>query len=91
MQINQTVLETVVTEAINKCGSNQRWANAVRRAADELLTNPYLHHDGHALLILSTSGEFYEANGVCQCKAFAAHQPCWHRAAQRLVELAMAS
>lgn len=89
MQINTTVLETVVQEAIQKCGENKRWANAVRKAASELVTNPYLHHDGHALLILSTSGEFYEANGVCQCKAFVAGQPCWHRAAQRLVQLAM--
>jgi hypothetical protein len=51
MQINQTVLETVVTEAISKCGGNKRWANAVRKAAEELVTNPYLHHDGHSLLI----------------------------------------
>lgn len=89
MQINQTVLETVVTEAISKCGANKRWINAVRRAAEELALNPYIHHDGHALLILSASGQMYEANGVCQCKAFAAKKPCWHRAAKRLVELAM--
>ena len=91
MQINTTVLETVVNEAISKCGGNQRWANAVRKAAEQVAENPYLHHDGHALLILSPSGQFYEANGVCQCKAYAAGKPCWHRAAQRLVELALAS
>ncbi len=91
MQINQTVLDTVVTAAISKCGGNKRWANAVRRAATELVTNPYVHHDGHALLILSASGQMYEANGVCQCKAYqSGKQPCWHRAAKRLVELAMA-
>jgi hypothetical protein len=45
-----------------------------------------MHYDGHALIILSPSNEIYEANGACQCRAFKNHQPCWHRAAARIVE-----
>lgn len=91
MQINQTVLETVVNEAINKCGSNQRWANAVRRAAEELVTNPYIAMvDDHLLVLSQATQQMYEVNGRCQCAAYVAKQPCKHRAMKRLVELAMA-
>ena len=45
-----------------------------------------VYHDGDVLLVLSESGEIYRVNGVCQCKAFANGQPCWHRAAARLIE-----
>jgi hypothetical protein len=45
-----------------------------------------MHIDGDALLILSGSNEIYRANGTCQCKAFSHGQPCWHRAAARLIE-----
>lgn len=91
MQINTTVLETVANEAIAKCGGNKRWANAVRRAAEELVTNPYVALVDGCLLVLSpTSGELYEVSNRCHCAAYAAKQPCRHRAMKRLVELAMA-
>lgn len=91
MQINQTVLETVVNEAISKCGANKRWANAVRRAAEELVTNPYIAMvDDHLLVLSQATQQMYEVNGRCQCAAYAAKQPCKHRAMKRLVELAMA-
>ncbi len=91
MQINQTVLETVVNEAINKCGDNKRWANAVRRAAEELVTNPYIAMvDDHLLVLSQATQQIYEVNGRCQCAAYVAGQPCKHRAMKRLVELAMA-
>lgn len=92
MQINQTVLEAVANEAITKCGGNKRWANAVRRAAEELVTNPYIALvDDHLLVLSPTSGEIYEVNGRCQCAAYVAGFPCKHRAMKRLVELAMES
>ncbi|MGH9944475.1 MAG: hypothetical protein ACRD9R_19170 [Pyrinomonadaceae bacterium] len=46
----------------------------------------YIHYTGQSLLMLSESGEIYEANGVCQCRAFAGGQPCFHRAAYKLVK-----
>ena len=45
-----------------------------------------MHWDGRALVILSDSNQVYEANGTCQCKAYMQGQPCWHRAAARLVQ-----
>jgi hypothetical protein len=78
-------MQMVTEEAFNKT-SNLRWQMAITKAKVELEANPYMHHDGHALLILSPSGEIYSANGACQCRAFNHGQPCWHRAAARLVE-----
>jgi hypothetical protein len=86
MNIDQTKLEQIVMEAFDKVSGNRRWEAAIVRAKQQLESNPYLHFDGDALLILSPSNEIYRANGTCQCKAFQAHQPCWHRAAARLVK-----
>lgn len=92
MQINQTVLETVVNEAIQKCGDNKRWANAVRRAAEELVTNPYVALvDGKLILLSRTSGEIYEIGQHCYCAASVARKPCYHKALRRIAELALAS
>lgn len=86
MNVNETKLAAVIETALANVAGDKRWTNAVRRAG-ELLTSgsPYIHFTGHSLLILSESGEIYEANGVCQCKAYAAGQPCKHRAAYKLV------
>jgi hypothetical protein len=85
MDLDQDRMQAVVEEAFNKT-SNLRWQMAITKARAELEANPFMHYDGHALLILSPSGEIYSANGACQCKAFGHGQPCWHRAAARLVE-----
>ncbi|MET0646400.1 MAG: SWIM zinc finger family protein [Pyrinomonadaceae bacterium] len=79
-------MQAVIEEAFNKATGNLRWQTAIVKAKQELESNPYMHFNGHALLMLSSSGEIYEANGVCQCKAFKNRRPCWHRAAARLVE-----
>ncbi len=85
MNLDQDRMQMVTEEAFNKT-SNLRWQMAITKAKVELESNPYMHYDGHALLILSPSGEIYSANGACQCKAYVNNQPCWHRAAARLVE-----
>ena len=85
LNINAERMNEVIKEAFNKT-SNLRWQMAITKARAELEANPYMHYDGHALLILSPSGEIYSANGACQCRAFNHGQPCWHRAAARLVE-----
>jgi hypothetical protein len=79
-------MQQVVQDAFNKASSSRRWQIAIARAKRQIEENPYMHFDGRALLILSPSGEIYSANGTCQCKAYRNHQPCWHRAAARLVE-----
>jgi ABC-type transporter MlaC component len=86
MNIDQDRMQQVAQEAFNRVPGNRRWEMAIARAKAQLELNPYMHFDGDALLVLSESGEIYRANGTCQCKAFANGQPCWHRAAARLVE-----
>lgn len=92
-EINPELLAQVVAEAITKAQAasgqvSRRWMNAIARATHELEANPFMtwQFDSQSLTILSPqSGEVYEANGVCQCRAFVRSQPCWHRAAARLV------
>ncbi len=86
MNLDTTKMQQVIQEAFNKVAGNRRWETAIAKASMEIESNPFMHWNGHALVILSSSNEIYEANGVCQCKAFAhGKQPCWHRAAARLV------
>ncbi len=85
--LNETKLAEVVAAAKAAVAGNKRWTNAVTNAAALLQSgNPYIHFTGHSLLVLSDSNEIYEANGVCQCKAFEHGQPCQHRAAYKLVK-----
>ncbi len=86
MDIDQSKMQQVVQEAFDKATGLRRWQAAIVKAKQQIEENPYLHFDGHALLILSPDGEIYSVNGTCQCKAYASGQPCWHRAAARLIE-----
>jgi SWIM zinc finger len=84
--LDQDRMNQVAQESFDKVLGDRRWETAIAKAKAQLETNPYMHFDGQALLILSPSGEIYTANGTCQCKAFLKGQPCWHRAAARLVQ-----
>lgn len=87
ISVNETKLAAVVESALASVGGNRRWTNAIMRAEQMLMSgNPYIHFTGASLLMLSESGEIYEANGVCQCKAYKGGQPCRHRAAYKLVK-----
>lgn len=90
MQLEPTKLDEVIQAAFDRAMSagkdSRRWQVAIAKAKGELESNPYIHFTGASLLILSASGEIYEANGVCQCKAFANCQPCYHRAAYKIVK-----
>ena len=86
LNIDQNKMQQVVQEAFDKVSGSRRWETAIVKAMQQIEENPYMHYDGLTLLILSPSGEIYMANGACQCTAFLNHQPCWHRAAARLVE-----
>lgn len=85
MKIDEEKMQQVAQAAFDKVSGNRRWETAIVKAKAQIESNPYMHLDGDALLILSPSGEIYTANGTCQCQAFAKGQPCWHRAAARLV------
>jgi hypothetical protein len=86
MNVDQSRMQQVVQEAFDKVPNSLRWQAAIVKAKQQFEENPYMHFDGQALLILSPSGEIYSANGSCQCRAYRSGQPCWHRAAARLVE-----
>jgi hypothetical protein len=90
MNLNQTKLETIIQAAFDAATSGggrdaKRWGIAIAKAKQQLESNPFLHFDGDALLILSDSNEIYRANGTCQCEAYRRRQPCWHRAAARII------
>lgn len=86
MNLNQETMQQVIQAAFDRATGSQRWQTAIVKAKQEIESNPYMHFDGQALLILSGSNEIYSANGTCQCKAYMNGQPCWHRAAARIVE-----
>ena len=85
LDLDCTILTHVVNSAKRDAANHPRWLHAIDRAVTELARNPYLERQDGRLLIGSTSGQVYAANGACQCAAYANGQPCWHRAASRLV------
>jgi hypothetical protein len=89
MQLNITQLEQVIETAKAKAANSPRWLAAIEKAAEQLISNPYISEiDDHSLLIASATGnDIYISNGSCQCKSFQYGKPCWHRSAARLVQL----
>lgn len=86
--LNPTILARVVSKARTDAAAHPRWTAAIERAVRELESNPYIERgDNYALIIGSPSGNVYSSNGICQCLAYVNGQPCWHRAASRLVRL----
>ena len=86
MNLNSERMERVVAEAFDKVSGNRRWETAIAKAKMQIEENPYIHFTGHSVLMLSESGEIYESNGTCQCMAYRKGQPCYHRAAYKLVK-----
>jgi hypothetical protein len=89
LNLNTSILATVVAQALSDAQEYPRWVNAIRRAFEEIDSNPWIERNpsGHGLIIGSPSGTCYSANGECSCPAFAFGRACWHRAAARLVRL----
>lgn len=87
LNVNCSVFSAVTDKAMQDAAGHPRWLTAINRAVVECLSNPYMERQDGSLLIASSSGTVYAANGTCQCTAFSYGQPCWHRAAARLVRL----
>ncbi len=88
LNLDCTILSEVCDKALQDAADHPRWQAAINRAVVELLSNPFVERgDDSSLIIGSTSGKAYASNGVCQCVAFAYGNPCWHRAAARIVRL----
>jgi len=86
LNLSQARFEAVVTEAKAKCEGLARCERAIDKAVARIETNPYMDYRDGELLVLGTTGETYRANGVCQCKAYAASQLCWHRTLAKLLK-----
>jgi hypothetical protein len=89
LNLNPTTLAAVVDQARTSAAEHPRWLHAIDRAVVELLDNPYIERgELHGIVVMSsTSANLYSANGTCTCEAYKFGQPCWHRAAARLVKL----
>jgi hypothetical protein len=87
LTLDRSTLDLVIAKALLDAAAHPRWIVAIGRAAVELDSNPYIERGDHGLIIGSSSGKAYASNGICQCTAFEFKQPCWHRAASRLVRL----
>ena len=84
--VNRSNTAQALAQARAECANDPRWLNAVNRAALNLEACPW-QFDGETLVIQSaTSANRYRVTAEgCECKAFAAGYPCWHRAARRLL------
>jgi hypothetical protein len=89
LNLNPTTFAEVVEKASHDAANHPRWLQAIARAIVEISDNPWIERNpnGHGVIIGSTSGEAYSANGTCSCKAFEYGQPCYHRAIARIVRL----
>ena len=86
--VNRTSVALALREARVQAAEHQAWLNAINKAALYLAGDQW-QFDGETLIITSatTAGARYVVSAhSCECKAFAAGRPCWHRAAARLLE-----
>lgn len=91
--LDKEIFASVVADALVKIHLSKkdvkRWVNAIAKSTIEIENNPFMtwQPENNSLLIWSQkSSEIYEANGVCQCKAYLDGYPCYHRAAARLIQ-----
>ena len=84
--VSEQTLAQLVEAELRQAQCSKRWGSAISRAAELIRGGALMHWTGRSLLIASDSGEVYEADAACQCKAFLRGQPCKHRAAFRLVK-----
>lgn len=89
LSLNYTLLQAVADQALLDAAAHPRWVAAIGRALVDLDANPWIERNpnGHGLIIGSTSGNCYAANGTCNCTAYQHGLPCYHRAMARLVRL----
>jgi hypothetical protein len=90
LEINNTEkFNEVIETALTKAAHSSRWMNAIKKAVAQIEANgnfmTFDMSEAYLLIWSQDSDKVYTANGVCQCKAFAEGQPCWHRAAARLI------
>lgn len=82
---------TAAVEAKADSATYRRWRNALKRAVEELHSNPRIAYENGTLIVLSDeSNTLYEieANGRHEgCAAYERNTPCYHRCLRRLLDL----
>jgi hypothetical protein len=63
MQLSEIKLNQVIETSKTKTSYPHR-LNAIEKAHQQLIQNPYITIDGDGLLILSTSNNLYHSNGT---------------------------
>jgi hypothetical protein len=83
----------IVETAKAAASPHPAWGRAISKAADVLLSNPYVEvmDNGDVLIVSVSSGQIYQVNGRCEgedgkpCKGYKFnHGICYHRALKRL-------
>jgi hypothetical protein len=84
--INRQTVAAALRQARTDAAEHQAWINAINKAALELEAASWAF-DGETLRIASwtSTGRYTATAHTCECKAYAAGRPCWHRAAARLL------
>lgn len=93
---NQNLFAKAIADALAAINSNQsintfektRWINAITKGVLDIENRGEFMEmlDTGVLVYWSESNNVYEANGICQCKAYENNQPCRHRAAAKLLK-----
>lgn len=85
--ISRQSVAAVLVEARRKVADNRRWATALAKAATELEASGW-YFTGQILVIASrtTPGTRYRVTAQgCECPAHSKGNPCWHKAARKLL------
>ena len=88
--VNRRSVAQALQEARRQAAEHQAWLNAINKASLYLSTGDW-QFDGETLSITSATtndARYHCTAHTCECKAFAAGRPCWHRSAARLLEKA---
>ncbi len=85
-QVNRQTVAAALAAARTEASEHRAWMNAINRAALNLEACTWMF-DGTLLRITSanSTARYTATAHTCECKAYAAGRPCWHRAAARLL------
>jgi hypothetical protein len=69
--------------------NRDRWYNAIAKATGQLMDGTRYEITGDEMVFPSRtrSGLSHRVNGVCDCEAGEQGDPCWHRAAKRMIAM----
>lgn len=85
---------SVISSSIEQCtriadAERDRWFNALAKASAQLLEGVRFEQDDTGFVFPSRTrtGIAHHVNGNCDCEAAEDGQPCWHRAAAKMLQL----